>query len=132
MSTTTTPATRQNAVNWFELFVSDFDRAKRFYEAILDTKLEDVAMEGAPMSLFPCAMAEGGIGGSITQMDGHKPGPGGTRIYLNVEGDLDGVLARAPAHGGAVIQPRTSIGEHGFIGIIQDSEGNHVGLHSMS
>jgi predicted enzyme related to lactoylglutathione lyase len=60
-----------------------------------------------------------------------SPGAGGTIVYLNVEGDLDGVLQRAPAHGGEVIKPRLSIGQHGFIGIIKDTEGNVVGLHSM-
>ena len=26
---------KQNALNWFEIYVADFDRARRFYEAIL-------------------------------------------------------------------------------------------------
>ncbi|MEW6307385.1 MAG: hypothetical protein AB1705_28365 [Verrucomicrobiota bacterium] len=52
-------------------------------------------------------------------------------IYLNVEGDLDGVLQRIPGAGGSIVKPRTSIGEHGFIAILKDTEGNVVGLHSM-
>jgi predicted enzyme related to lactoylglutathione lyase len=58
-------------------------------------------------------------------------GAGGTVVYLNVEGDLDGVLARAAANGGEIIKPRLAIGPHGFIGLIKDTEGNVVGLHSM-
>ena len=73
-----------------------------------------------------------GIGGSITKMNGVSPGNGGTIVYLNVEGDMDGVLKRIPGAGGSVIKPRTSIGEHGFIAIFKDSEGNSVGLHSMA
>ena len=65
------------------------------------------------------------------KMDGISPGPGGALVYLNVDGDLDGVLKRIPSAGGAVIKPRTSIGEHGFIAIFKDTEGNSVGLHSM-
>ncbi len=64
-------------------------------------------------------------------MDGWKPGKGGTMVYPNVEGDLDGVLARIPAAGGTVIQEGMAIPPHGFIGIIGDTEGNQVGLHSM-
>jgi predicted enzyme related to lactoylglutathione lyase len=30
-----------------------------------------------------------------------------------------------------VVKPRTAIGEHGFIAIVKDTEGNGVGLHSM-
>ena len=123
---------KKDAVNWFELHVSDFDRAKRFYESALDAKLQEVtSQQGCRMGIFPHDMGNG-IGGSITKMDGIAPGAGGTVIYLNVEGNLDGVLKRAVASGGSVIKPRMSIGEHGFIGIIKDTEGNVVGLHSMS
>jgi predicted enzyme related to lactoylglutathione lyase len=52
-------------------------------------------------------------------------------VYLNVEGDLEGVLGRVPQAGGKIVRPRFGIGEHGFIGIIQDSEGNVVGVHSL-
>lgn len=122
---------KKNAVNWFELFTSDFNRARRFYEATLQTKLQDAQMEGGQMGIFEFDNMNG-IGGSITKMDGCNPGPGGTIVYLNVEGDLDGVLRRAEQNGGSVIKPRMSIGEHGFIGIIKDTEGNIVGLHSMT
>lgn len=123
-------AIKQNAVNWFELYVTDFGRAKRFYEATLKTALQDSQMEGCQMGVFPCDHTTG-VGGAITKMNGMAPGAGGTLVYLNVEGELDGVLQRASANGGAVIKPRMAIGEHGFIGIIKDTEGNVVGLHSM-
>jgi predicted enzyme related to lactoylglutathione lyase len=123
-------AVKQNAVNWFELYVADFDRAKRFYETALNTTLTETQMESCRMGMFPFD-EKNGIGGAITKMDGMTPGAGGTMVYLNVEGDLDGVLQRAAANGGSVIKPRMAIGEHGFIGIIKDPEGNLVGLHSM-
>lgn len=47
------------------------------------------------------------------------------------EGDLDGVISRIPGAGGAVIRPKFGIGEHGYIAIFQDTEGNVVGLHSL-
>lgn len=121
---------KQNAVNWFELYVADFDRAKKFYEATLQTTLAAAEMEGCRMGIFPFD-EKNGIGGAITKMGGMEPGAGGTIVYLNVEGDLDGVLQRTPVNGGEVIKSRLSIGEHGFIGIIKDPEGNVVGLHSM-
>jgi hypothetical protein len=126
----TTMTTKKDAVNWFELYVADFDRAKRFYETALQTRLEGAEMESCRMGIFPFDNANG-VGGAITKMDGMAPGPGGTMIYLNVEGDLDGVLERIPGAGGSVVKARTSIGEHGFIAICQDTEGNLVGLHSM-
>lgn len=121
---------KTNALNWFELYVTDYDRAKRFYESALQITLQEFAKDATKMGMFPYD-AKSGVGGAITQMPGCTPGTGGTIIYLNVEGDLDGVLDRAAKAGGTIIKPRTSIGEHGFIGIIKDTEGNVVGLHTF-
>ena len=74
---------------------------------------------------------EKGVGGAISFREGCNPGKGGTTVYLNAQGKLDAVLARVPGAGGRIIMPRTAIPPHGFIGIIEDTEGNHVGLHSM-
>jgi predicted enzyme related to lactoylglutathione lyase len=123
-------ATRKDAVNWFELYVTDFNRAKRFYEAALQTSLQEFDSGQCRMGMFPFDRDKG-IGGAITKMDGVAPGNGGTLVYLNVEGDLDHVLKRIPGAGGSVVKSRTAIGEHGFIAIMKDTEGNCVGLHSM-
>ncbi|MBK1883095.1 VOC family protein [Luteolibacter pohnpeiensis] len=121
---------KNNAINWFEIMVSDFDRAHQFYQTILGTSMDTFDGEDK-MALFP-AEYDQGVGGALTLRKGGTPGPGGSLIYLNVEGDLDGVLARIPEAGGEVIKSRTAIPPHGFIGIFKDSEGNIVGLHSMS
>jgi hypothetical protein len=122
--------TKPNALNWFEIAAADFDRAVAFYGKILGTPLTEVPSGTFRMAMFP--YQEGvGVGGSVTQMEGMSPGPGGTMVYLNVEGDLEGVLGRVPQAGGKIVRPRFGIGEHGFIGIIQDSEGNVVGVHSL-
>ena len=122
----------KNALNWFEIYAGDFPRARKFYETILDERLEEVAMEGGQMALFAFDRDEG-VGGAITKMEGCTPGgSGGTLVYLNVEGELDAVLARIPAAGGKVLRDRLPIPPHGFIAIFQDTEGNSVGLHSMT
>lgn len=122
---------KQHAIHWFELYTTDLDRAVTFYETILKTPLVRSEAEGCNMRMFPFDM-EHGVGGGLTKMDGCTPGIGGTIIYLNGEGDLDGILARIPAAGGKVIKDRIAIPPHGFIGIFEDTEGNVVGIHSMS
>jgi predicted enzyme related to lactoylglutathione lyase len=122
---------KTNAINWFEIFVSDFERAQSFYEKILARPLTSVSSEFCQMALF-AEGGEKGTGGAITKMGEFKPGPGGTLVYLDVEGDLDGVLQRIPDAGGKIIRDRMAIPPHGFIGIFEDSEGNVVGLHSMT
>ena len=123
---------QKNAINWFEIYSSDFERAKKFYGTILKTPLQgaqSAQSSECQMAMFPFDMGSG-VGGSVTQM---KAVPqSGTMVYLNVDGDLDGVLSRIPAAGGTILKPKTSIGEHGFIGIFKDSEGNVVGLHSAT
>jgi len=121
--------TKKDALNWFELYVTDLARAKKFYENILQTQMQEVNAGTTPMAIFPYEN-EQGVGGSLTMMEVVPPGAGGTIIYLNVEGDLDGVISRIPAAGGMILRPRLAIGEHGFIAVFKDSEGNVVGLHS--
>jgi len=122
---------RTNAVNWFEICATDYDRARRFYETALGEKMAESPMPGGKMAMFNFDM-QAGVGGAITKMENcATPGPR-TIVYLNVEGQLDAVLGRIVSAGGKIIQPRMPIPPHGFIGLIEDTEGNVVGLHSMT
>lgn len=120
-----------NAINWFELSASNFERATQFYQTILSADLPVIEGGGGRMAMFPCDEQQG-VGGCISDCSPQTTGVGGTRVYLNVEGKLDAVVDRVPNAGGEVLQPRISIAPHGFIAVIKDSEGNVVGLHSMS
>lgn len=122
---------KKNALNWFEIHVADLARAKSFYETILQVPMREEKSETCRMALFPSDM-ENGVGGALSQVEGFGPGAGGTLVYLNVEGDLDGILARIPAAGGTVVKPRLAIGPWGFIALFRDCEGNVVGLHSLT
>jgi len=57
----------------------------------------------------------------------------GSKVYLNGGENLDTVLNRVNTAGGKVVLPKTPIGDGsmGYIGIFEDTEGNHVSLHSM-
>jgi len=124
--------TTRNALSWFEIYVADFDRARRFYQTILNETLTEVPMnDGGKMAIFPFDQ-ESGVGGALTSMEGCTPGGSGTIVYLNVEGQLDTVVSRVAEAGGKVLRERMPIPPHGFIAFIQDTEGNSVGLHSMT
>jgi predicted enzyme related to lactoylglutathione lyase len=117
-----------NAITWFEIPTADFTRATQFYEAILDAKLQPFP-GSEPCNMFPSE--QGGVGGCLVQRPNHKPTADGTVIYLNVDGKLDATLKRAEKLGAPVLVPRTEIpGGFGYYACLQDSEGNHVGLHS--
>ena len=120
----------QSALNWFEIPAVDFDRARKFYGAILRAEISP--MENGPMKLGMLPVEEGGVGGAIAHGEMHnKPSLEGTLVYLTGGDDLNDVLGRVEAAGGKVLQPKMDIGVAGFIAIFQDTEGNRVGLHSM-
>jgi len=119
-----------SAINWFEIPVSDMERAVKFYNAIFEIGMDVFEMTpGFPMAMFP---AEDGTGGAIIQGEGYVPSVEGSLVYLNGGEDLTAVINRVEAAGGSIIMPKMSIGENGFVAMFSDSEGNKVGLHSMA
>lgn len=119
-----------NPVNWFEIPVTDMGRAKAFYENILGVALELQQMGPLKMAWFPMQENASGAAGSLVLSDGYVPCRMGIVVYFSVA-DIEGVLRKAGARGGKILTPKTSIGEYGFIGHFEDSEGNRLGLHSM-
>ncbi|NJN82316.1 MAG: VOC family protein [Caldilineaceae bacterium] len=120
----------QNALNWFEIPVTDLHRAVKFYSAIYDTKLvPQDTMPGYDAAFFPAE--SDGVGGAIVQGEGYVPATEGTLVYLSGGDNLSTILDRVEGAGGKVIMPKSGIGDNGFIGLFIDSEGNKVGLHSM-
>ena len=122
----------KNAINWFEIPVKNFEKAKRFYEEVLQAKLQIMKMEGLDdkMATFPADMENGGVSGNIIAGPGYEPSPSGSLIYLNGGDDLSGPLSRVEKAGGQIILPKTSIGPNGFIAQFIDTEGNKVAFHS--
>lgn len=118
----------KNSVNWFEIPAQDFDRAVRFYGAVLNAALRHEPFNGEPQGILP--YSDPGVGGAIIKREGFIPAASGALVYLNAGDDLDGMLTRVEPAGGKVLMPKTSIGEPGYIAIIADTEGNRVGLHS--
>ena len=119
-----------NAITWFELPTTDLSRAVAFYETVLNQKLiEHTEETDEVMHIFPADPT--GLKGALIRRTFMKPGQGGAVIYLNVDGDLDGAIARVPKAGGRMLMPRTTIpGGYGAYACFRDTEGNAVGLHS--
>ncbi len=120
-----------NAINWFEIPVTNFVRAKKFYETILEIELTTMEMMGMKMAMFPYEGANGKVGGALVKSEMHKPGATGALIYLNANPDLDLVFNRIEKAGGKTSMPKTLIDENsGYMAFFTDTEGNRVGLHS--
>lgn len=122
-----------NAISWFEIGVTDLERATRFYEAIFGDSLIPMELENIKMRMFPITDMQNGVGGALVDSGGfHKPSlTDGPLVYLNGNPDLQHVLDKVPAAGGTVMVPKTSISpEYGFMAVFIDTEGNRIGLHS--
>ncbi len=129
---------KNNPVVWFEIYVQDMARARKFYEAVLDIKLEKMPAPTAEMDMemwaFPSdketAQNSYGACGMLVKMEGYPSAGGGTIVYFGCK-DCAVQASRVAANGGTVVKDKMSIGEHGFIALASDSEGNMIGFHSM-
>ncbi|MBA3662711.1 MAG: VOC family protein [Bacteroidetes bacterium] len=120
-----------NALNWFELSVSDITRAKKFYENVFSIQMHQQEAMGMQMAFFPAGETNGKVSGAIVQGPMHKPSLEGAVIYLNANPDLSAALSKVEKAGGKITMPKTHISaEIGHMAFITDSEGNKVGLHS--
>ncbi len=121
----------KNQINWFEIPVVDFNRAKLFYETIFGFQMEAMEMMGITMAFFPAEPGAAAASGSLCKGENYKPSMEGTLVYLNGNPDLSTVLNKVEAAGGKIILPKTQITpEIGYMAMFIDTEGNKVALHS--
>lgn len=125
----------KNVISWFEIYTTNFERAKSFYSEVFKYKLTDLPMsnENHPdmrYAVFSDENDSNGIGGALVRISEVNPGYGGTMVYFDTN-DIDAELSRVEAAGGKIMRWKQSIGEYGFIALIEDSEGNMIGLRSM-
>ncbi len=130
-----------HAIAWFEIPVLDYDRAVKFYGEVLgrpmhatpDPSGNEVGPDGERMAMFNEPSQQGDINGALVFMKNQKTSRDGTVVYLYVEGDLNTALNRVEPAGGKVLSPKTLIAEGmGYWAHFEDTEGNRVGLFSLS
>jgi uncharacterized protein len=119
-----------NVLNWFEIPVTDMDRAVKFYTTIFGYKsMHQMNMGGFDMAIFP--MEGDGVGGALCKGEWYTPSQEGAVIYLNGNPDLDVPLSKVESAGGKVIMQKKFITEEiGYMAMFVDCEGNRVALHS--
>lgn len=124
-----------NAISWFEIPSTDLERAQQFYETILGISMISMDLDNIKMRMFPIDDMITGVGGALVDSGGfHIPSlTHGPLVYLNGNPDVQTVLNKVESAGGKVIVPKTEISpEYGYMAVIQDTEGNRIGLHSTN
>lgn len=125
-----------NVITWFEIPVLDSARAKAFYETILDIQMQTLHLDetNEELTFFPSdpsvvQATSGRVSGALTKSKNAKPSAEGTKVYLNAYPEIDLVLNRVEDAGGKIVVPKMQI-RAGLIAVIEDTEGNRIGLHA--
>ena len=115
----------EHSICWMEIPVTDMERAKAFYGAVLQTELVDNNDGPNPMAMFP---TKDGMGISGHLYPG-KPAPKGTgnTIHIVATEPLDKVMERVRDAGGEVVSPAIDIPAGSFFYAL-DPDGNSIGL----
>ena len=119
-----------NPVVWFEIYVEDMERAKKFYENVFQIKLEKLNSPALDLWAFPMVKDGAGCSGALVKMPGFSSTGNSTLVYFN-SADCAVEAARVVKAGGRLEREKFPIGEYGFIALAIDTEGNIFGLHSM-
>ena len=120
-----------NQINWVEIPVNDMERAKNFYAAVFNYEFNDMNMEGIEMAIFPWTPGAPNASGALVKGNDYQPSQGGVKIYFQCD-DLNTELNRVESNGGQIILSKTGLGDFGHMGLIIDTEGNVIGLHSIA
>jgi predicted enzyme related to lactoylglutathione lyase len=123
----TTTQTTRNTINWFEIPVRDMEKSQALYSAMLNATLQLADFGGIPHAVFPHGTAT--VSGALVVDPKRKPGSSGPLLYLDAPDGVARCVARALEAGAKLVQPATPIGPHGIIAVIEDLDGNVIGLH---
>ena len=116
-------------IAFFEIPAADFNRAVKFYEVVMDAKLNVMDCGHEKMAFFSDGICDNC--GAISMAENFKPSKDGVLISLSCN-DIEKTLAAVTANGGQVGIPKTQIESEGagFFATFFDSEGNRLGLWS--
>ena len=118
-----------NTIGWFEIYVQDMARARRFYEGVLRQQLQPLGPPELDMWSFPSTLGHYGSGGALVCNPAMPSGGNSTVVYFTCP-DCAVEESRVPEFGGTVVRPKISIGPFGFVTLARDTEGNLIGLHT--
>ncbi len=125
----------RNPVGWFEIYVDDMKRAKQFYEQVFKITLTELSNPDPTVQLqmlaFNFEENQPGATGALVKTEGMKAGGNSILVYFGCD-DCHIEESRVETAGGKLLKPKMNIGEHGFVSICEDCEGNIFGLHSMN
>jgi len=115
----------EKLIFWAEIPSSNFERAVKFYETILDRKLNVQDYGKEKMAHFPSG------DGAVIFSEGYLPSDQGVIVSLNVGDKLDQTISLIQENGGMIKVDKCKIEAPGrdYFAIFIDSEGNRLGIY---
>lgn len=118
----------KNPIGWFEIKVTDFERAKKFYSQIFDWEFR--LSQGSKTIYWNIYTGENTVGGGFTKRELSEQKGQSIIIYIEVK-DINATLENIKSLGGKIISNKTLISETaGYYGIFKDLDDNTIGLWS--
>jgi predicted enzyme related to lactoylglutathione lyase len=122
---------------YFEIPADDIDRAKRFYHSLLGWKIEPTKVPNPEMISMGYQDIITGDPKEVTPMGGTLSSGGIYKRQMNKEpiinyvmvDDIDKMISMVEKLGGKITVPKMEIKYVGQVVIIQDTEGNTIGLY---
>lgn len=117
-----------HAAIWFEIPVTDMEKAKKFYSAVLGTEFTEQNDGPNPIAIFGYSAEEQPVSGHLYPGKPAREGNGPT-IHLAVADDVNSAMERLERAGGKVLSPVIEI-PAGRFAYCLDPDGNSIGLFS--
>jgi len=125
---------KKNIVCWFEIYVKDIHRARAFYMAVLDEKINEVVdTQTLKMASFAGGKDRSVVSGALIQMEGTKAGDqkaDNTIVYFITE-DCTASEKKVLEAGGQVVKSKFPVDAPGYCSLCMDTEGNPIGFFSL-
>ncbi len=118
-------------VSWFEIYVTDMDRAKKFYETVLVEKLNEMPVPeelGMEMWAFSWIDDVANAAGALVKSETWQASSSGAIVYFDSEECSE--LSKVEEAGGKILLSKTPLEGFGHLCVISDTEGNTVGFFS--
>jgi len=115
----------KNVIAWVEIPATNFERAVKFYNEVLNIQLETIDCGIEKMALLP------DDAGAISYAPDFHPSKDGVLVSFNTENKLDATIERIKNSGGKIVKPKTKIEAEGrgYFALFIDCEGNRLGLY---
>jgi len=117
---------QSNPVVYFEIPVTNIDRAIKFYKKVFNFSFEKEVIDNNEMAIFPFSEEKRGISGALAKGEIYQPTKKGVLIYFATE-NIDKLLQSATLNGGKILYPKTDNGI-GLVAELEDTEGNRIAL----